>query len=50
VQGVMGMKITKIDDTNVDLSLNPKHETKKNQDKNTKVKTKNTKCARLKYK
>jgi hypothetical protein len=29
VQGVTSTKITKIDDESIDLSLNPKHETKK---------------------
>jgi hypothetical protein len=47
VQGVTSTKITKIDDESIALSLNPKHE--KNQDKNTKVKANNMKCARLKY-
>lgn len=41
--GVMGTKTTEINDEKIDLNVNPKHETKKNKDKNIKY-------ARPKYK
>jgi hypothetical protein len=39
---VMGMKTMKTNDETIGLNLNPKHK-KKDQNKNTKVKTKNMK-------
>jgi len=41
------MKITKMDDERINLSLNPKQ---RNQNKSTKVKIKNMKCAKPRYK
>jgi hypothetical protein len=43
------MKITKTNDKRIGLKLTPKHP-KKNQNKNTKAKTKNKKCVGSKYK
>jgi hypothetical protein len=43
------MKTTKMNDEKIGLSLNPKHKIM-NQNKNIKIKIKNTKCARPKYK
>ncbi len=43
------MKTTKMNDKKIGLSLNPKHKTM-NQNKNIKIKIKNTKCATPKYK
>jgi hypothetical protein len=41
------MKITKVDDERINLSLNPKQ---RDQNKSTKVKIKNMKCAKTRYK
>jgi hypothetical protein len=49
VHCVTSMKTTKVNDKRISLSLNPKHEIR-NQHKNTKVKTKNMKYVRPKYK
>ncbi len=40
MQGVTGMKIKKIDDENIDLSLNPKHKTKKTKTRTQSLKPK----------
>jgi hypothetical protein len=45
----MDMKITAIDDKMICLNLNPKHEINESR-QNIKVKVKNIKCARPKYK
>jgi hypothetical protein len=47
--GVTCVKITKMNDEKIGLSVNPKHKTMK-QNMNIKIKIKNTKCARPKYK
>ncbi len=49
VHYVTSMKTTKVNDKRIGLSLNPKHEIR-NQHKNTKIKIKNMKYVRSKYK